>query len=182
MIQALLIATALLAVGIAGLLLYARTRPDTFRFERVLVIDAPAERIYPLIADLRALNTWNPFNADPSLVGTYSGPAAGVGAAYAFASPLAGTGHITITDTVQPDLVGMRLVMTRPMACDNRVEYRLEPAGRATRVSWAMSGRSSLAGKLMCVFMNPDRMCGEMFEKGLRDLKTIAERRDSEAA
>ncbi|MDX2155173.1 MAG: SRPBCC family protein [Hyphomicrobiaceae bacterium] len=176
MTEALLAATAFLAVALVALLVYAATRPDTFSIERSIVIGAPAARVFPLINDLRALNTWNPFNADPSIKGAYDGPASGVGAAYTFASPRAGTGRIEVIDAAQPTRVDLRLVMTKPFACDNRIEYRLVPNGATTIVTWAMSGRSSLASKLMCAFMNPDRMVGGMFEKGLADLKRLAER------
>ena len=66
--------------------------------------------------------------------------------------------------------------MTRPMACDNKVEFTLVPVGCTTDVTWAMSGKSNLMSKLMCLAMDPDKMVGGQFEKGLADLKAIAEK------
>ncbi len=177
MIEALLVIAGLLGLAIAGMLVAAARRPDRFAIQRSADIAAPPAAIYPMIADLRALNTWNPFNADPGITGTYSGPEHGVGANYAVASRKSGTGHITIVDTDEPRRATMRLVMTKPFACDNQVEYRLEPRGDVTRVTWAMSGRSSFVSRVMCLFMDPDKMCGDMFLKGLADLKSKVETR-----
>ncbi len=47
-----------LAVIIAGVLAYASTRPGNFRVGRSASIKAP-DRLFPLINDLQALNTWN---------------------------------------------------------------------------------------------------------------------------
>jgi hypothetical protein len=38
-----------------------------------------------------------------------------------------------------------------------------------------MYGPQSYAGKVMCLFMNMDKMVGGQFEKGLADLKTLVE-------
>jgi len=38
-------------VGLAALLLYVASRPDTFRVERSASIAAPAEKIFPMIED-----------------------------------------------------------------------------------------------------------------------------------
>jgi hypothetical protein len=43
---------------IVGVLLFAATRPDTFRVQRTACIKAPPEKIFPLINDLRRFNTW----------------------------------------------------------------------------------------------------------------------------
>lgn len=175
MLETVAVLAVLLAIAVAGVMLLASRRPDTFAIERSALIMAPPERIYPLIADLRTLNTWNPFAADASITMSYSGPSIDKGATYDFASPRAGTGRFEITDTRPPSLITARLVMTKPFACDNRVEYRLVPEGPATRVTWHMSGHSTLMSKVMGLAMDPDKMVGGMFLKGLADLKTMAE-------
>jgi hypothetical protein len=73
------------AVLIGGVLIAAALRPDSFRVQRTASIQAPPEKIFPLINDLRRFNTWNPFEKkDPNLKGRYSGAPSGTGAAYAF--------------------------------------------------------------------------------------------------
>ena len=106
---------------------------------------------------------------------TYSGPSKGPGAALDFADRKAGTGRIEITDASQPSQITMRLLMTKPFACDNVVKFSLTPRGGGTDVSWSMSGAQPFFFKLMGTVMDCDKMCGDMFEKGLSTLKTVAE-------
>ena len=51
MLKVLSIIAIVLAVGIAGVLVFALTKPDTFRVERSLAVKAPAGAIYPQVAD-----------------------------------------------------------------------------------------------------------------------------------
>ena len=176
MIEYALYAAAAVALPAAALVGWASRKPDTFRFSRSRAIAAPPERIYPLIADMRAMNTWNPFaHTDPAMKGTYSGPPAGRGASFAFEGRKCGTGHIAITEVVAPSRVAMRLVMTKPMRCDNAIDFTLEPRGGETVVTWSMHGSQPLMSKVMSCFIDCERMCGDQFEKGLADLKARAE-------
>jgi hypothetical protein len=51
---------------VGGVLILAATRPDTFRVQRTAIVQAPADKIYPLISDLRQFNTWNPLREEGS--------------------------------------------------------------------------------------------------------------------
>ncbi len=119
--------------------------------------------------------SWSPFDQDPNTQRTYSGPSKGVGSALEFADRKAGTGRIEITDASQPSQVVFRLLMTKPFACDNVVKFSLTPRSGGTDVTWAMSGPQPFFFKLMGTVMDCDKMCGNMFEKGLATLKTVAE-------
>src|SRR5258707_13423419 len=82
MIDILIYVAIALVVVVVALLAYAAARPDTFRVQRATGINAPAERIFPLIANLKSMNTWNPFvEPDPAIKIAYSGPDSGRGAA-----------------------------------------------------------------------------------------------------
>ncbi len=171
------IAVGLIAIAVVVVLVFAATRPDRFEVQRSASIRAPADKIFPLINDLRAFNTWNPFDKkDPSIKGSYSGPESGKGATYAFESRQAGSGRIEIAEAAPPSRVTMRLVMSKPIAADNRVQFTLQPQGDATRVTWAMDGDVPFVGKIIHLFVDMDRMVGQEFAAGLADLKTQAER------
>ena len=43
-------------------------------------------------------------------------------------------------------------------------------------LTWALYGPMPLISKIMCVFMNLDKMVGGDMERGLKDLKALAER------
>ena len=54
MLKTLAIIVVVVLVVIAGVLIYAATRPDSFRVQRSASIKAPPEKIFPLINDLKA--------------------------------------------------------------------------------------------------------------------------------
>lgn len=174
MVKSILIIAVL---ALAGLLLYAATRPDTFSLQRSTVIQAPPDKLHALINDLHQFNTWNPYDKkDPAMQGRYSGPAAGPGARYAFkGNNEVGEGSLEITAST-PSQVTMRLDMSAPMQASNTIDFTLVPRGSATEVTWAMQGACPFIAKLMGVFINMDAMIGRDFEAGLAGLKAIAEK------
>lgn len=166
-----------LAIAVVAILCMAMTKPATFSAARSIRIGASPDQLYPLIDDLRAMNTWNPYALrETTGTGSYSGPARGEGAAYAFSGPKSGTGTIEITGS-RPDQVQMRLRMTAPMAIDNQVVFSLAPAGAATDVTWAMTGPAGFMGRIFSVFMDCETMMARDFDEGLANLKAIAEKR-----
>lgn len=170
--------TILIAVvaAVALLLIYAATRPDNFRIERTVRIEAPPERIYALIDDMHQFNRWNPFlRKDPATQGTYSGTSSGKGARYAWQSEKIGVGQMEIVDTTAPSSVKMNLDFLKPFEAHNFAEFELKPEAGATQVTWAMHGPAPFLSKLMQVFFSMDKMVGKDFEDGLSNLKTLAE-------
>jgi hypothetical protein len=165
-------------VALAALLMYAASRPDTFAVQRTATIAASADRIHPLINDLRRFNTWNPYERkDPKLTGSYRGSASGPGAAYDFAgNGEVGKGSIEITESQAPHRVAMKLDMLEPFEAHNQVEFTLVPRGAETEVTWAIRGPANFISKLMGLFFDMDKMIGRDFEAGLANLKTVAER------
>jgi len=167
-----------IVLAIAAVLIYAATQPDRFSVQRSASIAAPPEKIYPLIADVKAFNTWNPWvRKEPTSKLTYEGAASGVGSAYTWDGEQLGAGRMLITEAVAPSRVAMKLDFVRPMTTTNRVEFTLLPQGAQTQVTWAMSGPMPYLSKLMTTFMPIDKMIGPDFEAGLANLKTEAEKK-----
>jgi uncharacterized protein YndB with AHSA1/START domain len=168
-----------IALGVVVLLVlaYAATRPDTFRIERTASIQAPPEKIYPLIADFRRWTAWSPFEElDPDMQRTYGDVAEGRGATYAWEGDSnAGAGRMEITEATPPQRILIDLHFLAPLEGRNLAEFTLEPAGGGTNVTWAMSGPSPFISKLIGVFVSMDAMIGGAFEAGLANLKRVAE-------
>jgi hypothetical protein len=179
MLETLAIVAAAVAVVVAGILIYAATRPDTFRIQRQASIDAPPETVFPLISDFTAWSGWSPWEKlDPELKRSRSGPASGKGAVYAWeGNSKVGAGRMEILDAPAPSRVTIKLDFLRPFEAHNIAEFTLEPAGRSTLVTWVMTGPNLFIGKVMSLFISMDRMIGKDFESGLANLKTLAERK-----
>ena len=166
-----LIGLLLLAIAIVAVI--ALQRPETFSVARSTLIAAPAEKIFPLINDVHAFNSWNPYNRkDPAMTGRYSGPASGPGAHYDFESKKAGSGFFEITKADAPSQVQMRLLMTAPFKADNVITFTLLSQGAQTSVTWAMAGPAPFISRFMGVVFNMDKMIGKDFADGLAALKS----------
>jgi uncharacterized protein YndB with AHSA1/START domain len=165
-------------VALAGLLGFAATRPDTFRIQRAVCINAPPDKIFALIADFHGWAAWSPWERlDPALRRTFSGAVSGRGAVYEWdGNGQVGAGRMEIVEASAPSRVTIKLDFIRPFAGHNTAEFTLDPRGSATDVTWAMTGRNTYVAKLMGVFVSIDRMVGTYFETGLANLKAATER------
>ena len=177
----IIIAVAIAAV-LAFVLIFAATRPDTFRVQRALTIDAAPDKIFPLIDDFHHWPGWAPQdNEDPSMKRTYSGSALGTGAVSDWdSSGNAGKGRMSIIESTPPTKVVVKVDFVKPFAAHNLNEFILEPIvgpEPATKVTWSMQGSNLYVMKVMSIFVNMDRVMGKHFESGLNRLKKAAENR-----
>ena len=174
----------LVGVLIVGLLGYAATRPGTFQVKRNQSMQAPPDRIYPLIADYRNWAAWSPYEKlDPTMNKTFSGAASGKGAVYNWAgNNKAGEGRMEIVDAVSPRLIKIKLDFLKPFEGHNTSEFTLDTRGGSTNVTWAMYGPMPFMFKLMSIFVNMDNMLGKDFAEGLSNLKAIAEGKSAAVA
>ena len=163
-------------VLVVACLLYATTRPNLV-VERSVVINAPAEKIYPRINDFHEWGAWSPWEKlDPSIQKTYSGPESGRGAGYAWqGNSNVGQGRMEITDSAASNHVTIKLDFIKPFEGHNIAEFTLTPQDGSTVVKWTLLSQSSYMVKLIGVFVNMDKMIGKNFELGLANLKAVSE-------
>ncbi|MGI9024596.1 MAG: SRPBCC family protein [Burkholderiaceae bacterium] len=179
MLKTILIVIVLL---VASVLIFAATKPDDFRVERSATIKAPPSKISALIDDFHQWALWSPWEKiDPTMKRTFSGPASGVGSAYAWTGDgKVGAGRMEIVEanasSNAPSKIRIKLDFIKPLEGHNTATYTLVPEGDATRVTWAMDGPRPYIAKLMSVFFSMDKMIGGEFEKGLADMKAVAEK------
>ena len=178
------ITALVIALAIAVFLLYATTRPNTFRVQRTATVNAPAEAIFPLINDYKNWTLWSPYeHRDPALKRTFSGAPAGQGAVYAWeGNKNVGSGRMEIIDTTPPNKVIIKLDFFAPFKANNVAEFTLVPKGATTDVTWAMHGPVPFIGKIMHLIIDCDKMVGKDFADGLASMKAAAERPQSSAA
>jgi len=167
-----------IVVAIAGVLIFAATKPDTFAVQRSTSIKAPPDRIFPLINDFKRWDAWSPWEKkDPAMKRSYGPTTSGKGAHYAWeGNNDVGQGSMDITESVPPSKVALKLDFVKPFEGHNVVEFTLVPRGGSTDVTWSMSGPAPFMSKVMQVFVNMDRMIGKDFEAGLASLKAAAEK------
>ena len=178
MLKTLAIIGVVVVVAIAGILFYAATKPDSFRVQRVVLINAPSDKVFPLINDMKAWTAWSPYEKkDPAMKRTYGAVTAGKGATYAWdGDKNVGQGSIEIVES-GPRKILLKLDFVKPFEAHNMGEFLLEPKGDSTSVTWATYGPSPHMSKVIGTFMNIDDLIGRDFEKGLADLKAAAEKK-----
>jgi hypothetical protein len=178
MLKTLAIIGVVVVVAIAGILLYAATKPDSFRVQRVVLINAPSDKVFPLINDIKAWTAWSPYEKkDPAMKRTYGAVTAGKGATYAWeGNKEVGQGSMEIVES-GPRKILIKLDFVKPFEAHNMGEFLLEPKGDTTSVTWATYGPSPYMSKVIGTFMNIDDLIGRDFEKGLADLKAAAEKK-----
>jgi len=178
MLKTLGIIAVIIVVVVAGILIYAATKPDSFRVQRTVTIKAPPEKIFPHIADLKAWTLWSPYEKkDPAMKRSFGAVTAGKGATYAWEGDKnVGQGGMEILEASPPRKVIIKLDFLKPFEAHNTAEFALEPKGDSTSVTWAIYGPSPYMSKVMSTFINLDTMIGKDFDQGLASLKAAVEK------
>jgi hypothetical protein len=172
-------------IGVAGVLVLfaavAPTRPSAYHVERKLEVAAPADLVFGVLNDLHQFAGvlvlfGSPLETrDPNMQKTFEGPAAGVGQSFAWSGKEAGKGKMTIEESVPGQKVGMKLEFVKPMASTATCVLTLSGTPTGSFVTWSMDGNHNFIGKAFGMFMDMDNMLGTDIEKGLAQLKTVAE-------
>lgn len=168
---------AVLGALIVVVLALAARQPADFRIVRSTEINATPAAVFARVNDLRRFQDWSPWaKLDPNMKLTFSGPASGVACASAWeGNKKVGAGSMTITESLAPELIRMRLEFLRPFKATNLTDFAFHAVHGGTSVEWSMTGRNHFGAKIFCLFMNMDRLVGRDFEKGLAQLKSLSE-------
>jgi hypothetical protein len=166
-----------IAVIILVFLVVVALQPADFLITRSTTITAPADVVFAQVNDFHKWDAWSPWaKLDPAMKQTYDGTPAGVGAIYSWVGNKdVGEGRMTITQSRPGELVGIKLEFLKPFAQVNNTEFALKPDGDKTAVTWSMNGTNNFMAKGFGLFMNLDKMVGGDFEKGLAQMKLVAE-------
>lgn len=150
--------------------------PRQVHVERVISIAAPPQSVFGVVNSLKRFNEWSPwFEIDPETRFTYSGADQGVGARLQWSSksPELGTGAQEIVESEPGTRVRTRLEFEDERTAFS--ELRLTPDASGTHVTWAFNidFGFNLPGRYFGLFL--DRVLGPYYEKGLANLKVVAE-------
>lgn len=156
---------------------YVALQPSSYRIERTAIVVAPPSAVFAEVNDFHNWEAWSPWaKLDPNAKVTFEGPSSGEGAVFRWAgNEEIGEGKMTLTESKPDEKVQIRVDFFKPWSGTNSNEFLLKPDGPRTVVTWASFGEQGFVGKLICLFMNPQKMIGEPLEKGLAKLKTVTE-------
>ena len=174
MLMYVLIALAIL-VGL--ILVVVALQPSKFRIQRSAVFSTSPPAAFAQVNDFHKWEAWSPWaKMDPACKNEFSGEPAGTGAKFSWAgNKKVGEGRMTIVESKPNQLIRIQLDFLKPFCATNIAEFIFEPRGEQTAVTWSMTGSRKFPFKAICMFMNMDKIVGGEFEKGLADMKALAE-------
>lgn len=149
--------------------------PRRYRVERRVSIQAPPEKIFPYLNQLKRWVEWTAWTKekDPTLEYAYSGPDQGVGSVQSWTAQ-SGSGSLTLT--ASDPKTGIRFdLQFEGGRWHSTGAITLTPEGSATTVIWANEGDLGWnpVGRYFGLLM--DKMMGPDFATGLAKLKQLAE-------
>lgn len=164
------LAVLLLLLSVAAYFL-----PRQYRVERSLVIKARADQVFPQFADLRAWKNWGAWQErDPAMKIETSAKSTGAGAWNRWESRTEGNGKMTFTAVEEGRSVAYLLEFP-DMGTTSKGTMVLQDAGPGLKVVWVDAGDLGMNPMFRWFGLFLDRMIGPDFEKGLANLKRLAE-------
>ena len=164
-----------LAALLLILIVTAALQSDAMSVTRTAVIAAPPEAVFKVVNDFRRWDEWSPWSKlDPAMTKSLEGPPEGVGAVYRWSgNHEVGEGLTRLVESRPHERIGMTLEFVRPFAGSSEVQFSFAPAEGGTRVTWAMQGKKPFIGKLVGLFMDCEKVCGDQFNEGLANLGKV---------
>jgi len=168
---------ALIVLAIAGFCIVAAMQPNEVKVTRSTVIAAPPEKVFEQVNDFKNWPNWSPWEKlDPEMKKTISPSSSGKGASYHWVgNDQVGEGRMTIAESHPSGHIKIDLEFIKPWEQKSVTDFSFKPEGDKTNVTWTMSMQNNFIGKAFGLLMDMDKMLGSDFEKGLAQMKSVAE-------
>lgn len=165
------VAAGVLALLMAGLVVVGILLPGTVDVTRSIEVAAPPERVFPLLNDLSAWDSWTPWAEIESRM---EGPPAGLGARRVWDDPRMGSGSLTITASVPPSTVSYEVELEDGAI---RFEGTLSVASRGSGslVTWTERADFGWNPLLGWTALGMEESQGRQLEESLARLREQAE-------
>ncbi|HBJ84271.1 MAG TPA: polyketide cyclase [Verrucomicrobiales bacterium] len=164
-----------LIAAIVIILVVASFQSDDLNVTRSATIAAPPDAVFKVVNDFRQWDAWSPWSKlDPAMKKTLEGPPEGVGAIYKWSgNNEVGEGSTRLVGSKPNETIDMKLEFVRPFEGSSDVRFTFAPEGTGTKVTWAMQSKKPFIGKVMGLFMDCGKMCGDQFSEGLGNLGKV---------
>lgn len=168
-----------IAAVVAILVVVIALQPADFKVSRTMTMAAPPSAPFAEVNDFHRWQAWSPWaKLDPKMKVGFEGPQSGTGAINTWAGNSdVGKGRATIVESRANELVRMKLEFFEPFEATSTAQFTFKPDGAGTAVTWTMEGKNNFVGKAIGLFMDCDKMVGGQFEKGLKDMKALVEKK-----
>lgn len=166
----------LVALGVVALVVVGggMLMPSQVRVSRDLVINAPPEKIFPHVANLKAFNKWSPWaDLDPDMKVEFSGAEDGVGQIMSWDSAEMGKGSMKVIESAANEKLVTALDFGQMGTASARFDLASDAGG--TKVTWSMI--SDLGNNPIARWFGPKikSVVSETYGKGLAKLRVVSE-------
>ena len=166
-----------LLVAVAFFIIVGMFLPREVTVSREALINAPPEKVFVHINDLKKWDTWSPWaKRDPNMKQEFSGPTEGLGQKVVWTSDheQVGNGSQEITESVPGKTVRTQLDFGEMGTA--KAAFNLEGFDGGTRVTWGFE--TDMGGNPLMRWMGlmMDNWIGADYEAGLAALKQVAEK------
>ncbi len=151
--------------------------PQKQKVVRSMDISAPAESIYPYLANPKKFSEWSPWSKiDPNMKVQYVGETSGKGAGMTWQSDQrsVGSGSWTIVKATENESIDVEMDFGDQGLATSF--FTLKPAGASTQVTWGFETDAGMNPIMRWMGLLMDKMVGSEYEKGLADLKQMSEK------
>ena len=150
--------------------------PSKMHVERLIKINAPAGVIFEQVNNLKNWEKWSPWlKLDSTLQLTYEGPESGVGAIYKWTGNdrKTGSGKLTISASKPGELILTDFDFGEGNSAAGG--FRFETTGGSTLVTWFLDSEMGFNPVMRYMGMMMKSVMEGVFDRGLNDIKKIAE-------
>ena len=172
MIKKLLLGLVAIVAAVCGT---ASFQPDEMNVSRSATISASPDVVFKVVNDFRQWDAWSPWSKlDPAMKKSWEGPSEGVGAIYRWSgNNEVGEGRMTLIESRLNEKIGVKLEFIRPFAGLSDVQFTFVPEGAGTKVTWSMQSKNDFIAKVIGLFLDFEKMCGDSFTEGLASLNKV---------
>lgn len=155
---------------------------SSFSLVRSTVVQATAETVHGLLIDFKQWKLWSPWEQiDPAARTKVYGEPSGVGAQYSWrGNKRVGMGRMMVVSD-EFSVVEVKQRLELPVPQKSLLTFRLFEVDEGLEVEWELSGEIS---SILAVMAGPEVIEGYMgpiFERGLEQLRAVAEELESDA-
>jgi carbon monoxide dehydrogenase subunit G len=156
-------------------------QPSEFQMDRSTTIAAPQADVFAQVNDFHKWEAWSPWaKLDPAAKVGFEGPPEGEGTVMTWSgNSEVGEGKMTLTESRPSELVKARVDMVKPFEGSSTSEFTFKPEGDQTAVTWSVAAHHNFVQKALCLVMGGKTMMSDLMEKGLAQMKSVAESKSS---
>lgn len=149
--------------------------PKSYKVERHTSSNARVEQLFAEINDLQHWKNWSPWQIkDTTMIMSYMGPQAGVGATQEWKSKKSGNGRLTIIESEPNHYITFEMQFDDFKPMQGRIVLDPNPDSTVT-ITWTAEGELGMNPMMKYFGVMADGMMGPDFEEGLKNIKMICE-------